>query len=373
MKLKTSFHLLFLTSALLIMSSGVKAQTLSEKYKSQLTLPKSYVCYLTSVPIKIDGVLDEDSWVDVPFTESFVDISGEGFPKPRFDTKAKMLWDDYYLYVAAVLEEPNLWAYLQNHDDIVYNDPDFEVFINPTGDAHNYFEIEVNAIGTVFDLSLENAYRAKQRPFIQFQYNTPGLKTGIQRMGTLNNANDTDRGWIVEMAIPREAIAAEFDNYLKAGSYLRIDFSRVEWQTDVDANGKYIKKKDAKGKNLPEDNWVWSPTGLIAMHMPERWGYLYLSAKTAGKGTEQFVYPEDVPVRRFLWRMFYAQEAQYNKSKTYLNRLKDFHLTKDEMAELPKGSTVEVEATSHTYEITVTAADGKNLVIDESGRCFYRK
>ena len=26
-----------------------------------------------------------------------------------------------------------------------------------------------------------------------------------------------------------------------------------------------------------EDNWVWSPQGEIAMHLPERWGFLQFS------------------------------------------------------------------------------------------------
>jgi len=30
-----------------------------------------------------------------------------------------------------------------------------------------------------------------------------------------------------------------------------------------------------KGKPIPEFNWVWSPIGVINMHVPNRWGYLY--------------------------------------------------------------------------------------------------
>lgn len=61
-----------------------------------------------------------------------------------------MLWDDNYLYIGAVLEEPNVWADITKHDAIVYNNPDFEVFIDPDGDGQNYFEIEANAIGVNF-------------------------------------------------------------------------------------------------------------------------------------------------------------------------------------------------------------------------------
>ena len=47
-----------------------------------------------------------------------------------------------------------------------------------------------------------------------------------------------------------------------------MNFSRVEWLTEI-IDGKYVK---VPGK--PEDNWVWSPQGLIDMHVPENWGYV---------------------------------------------------------------------------------------------------
>ena len=49
-----------------------------------------------------------------PWTADFVDIQGGAKPKPRFRTRAKMLWDDDYLYIAAELEEPHVWATLTN-------------------------------------------------------------------------------------------------------------------------------------------------------------------------------------------------------------------------------------------------------------------
>jgi hypothetical protein len=52
------------------------------------------------------------------------------------------------------------------------------------------------------------------------------------------------------------------------GQEWRINFSRVEWRTNVE-NGKYVKVAA-----LPEDNWVWSPQGLINMHVPDRWGFV---------------------------------------------------------------------------------------------------
>src|SRR5882672_8596017 len=65
--------------------------------------PKSYDCFHTATPIKIDGKLDDPAWKKAPWTTDFVDIEGAAKPL-RFRTRVKMLWDDQYLYIAAELE-----------------------------------------------------------------------------------------------------------------------------------------------------------------------------------------------------------------------------------------------------------------------------
>ncbi len=63
-----------------------------------------------------------------------MDIQGDAEAEraPRFRTRAKVLWDENYLYIAAELEEPHVWATLTNHDfAVIFHDPDFEVFIDP--------------------------------------------------------------------------------------------------------------------------------------------------------------------------------------------------------------------------------------------------
>lgn len=66
-------------------------------------------------------------WEEVPWTDNFVDISTTTLPK--FTTKAKIRFDDNFLYVAAQLQEPQVWATLTEHDSVVYQDNDFEVGI----------------------------------------------------------------------------------------------------------------------------------------------------------------------------------------------------------------------------------------------------
>lgn len=369
MKKILSFAAIALTGvALASCSKGDAADgSITQKHARFLTEPYGYVAYRTAQPLHMDGILNEAAWQAAPETELFADISGEGFAEPKYKTTAKILWDDDYLYVGATLEEPNVWANLTQRDTVIYYDPDFEIFIDPTGDAHNYYELEWNARGTLFDLSLEMPYRAPRRNFVQFQWDCPGLKYAVKVNGTLNNHKDTDEGWVVECAIPRKALAQEFDNIFEAGKYLRLGFSRVEWQTELLPGGRTARKKGPDGKYLPEDNWTWPSTGQIAMHMPERWSYILLSDKNAGEGKVDFQYPDYRPIERLLWAMFYEQEAVKAETGKYLDSEAAFNLTSEERDLLPSGSTLTVETMTGKY--LITAETPKYVItIDEDGQ-----
>ena len=122
--------------------------------KVELAPPKGYVCYRASRPPVIDGKLDEPAWRSAPWTDHFVDIEGDFKPPPRFKTRVKMLWDHLHFYIGAELEEPHVWATLTQRDSVIFHDNDFEVFIDPDGDNHNYYELEINALNSVWDLRL---------------------------------------------------------------------------------------------------------------------------------------------------------------------------------------------------------------------------
>jgi hypothetical protein len=233
--------------------------------------PKEYVCYRISEKITVDGNLNEPSWRDAVATDVFVDIEGDAKPRPRFKTFAKMLWDDEFFYIAAELEEPHIWGTLTQRDSVIFHDNDFEVFIDPNGDRNEYYELEINALNTVWDLFLPKPYRDGGKA--RHEWDIAGLRTAVKINGTLNNPADRDDGWSVELAIPWKALAeyAHKPAPPADGDEWRVNFSRVEWQHEI-VNGKYRKVAGTK-----EDNWVWSPQGVINMHWPEMWGVVRFS------------------------------------------------------------------------------------------------
>lgn len=223
---------------------------------------------MAAEPPTIDGRLDDRAWQWAPWTEQFVDIEGMSRPAPLFRTRAKILWDDARLYIGAELEEPHVWATLRKQDEIVFHDNDFEVFIDPDADTKRYAEIEINALGTIFDLFLERTYRDGGPA--DHGWNVAGLRSAVFVEGTLNDPRDEDRGWSVELAIPWASFADLIRQELppRPGETWRMNFSRVEWRIQI-IDGTYRKVA-----GLREDNWVWSPQGVIDMHRPERWGHV---------------------------------------------------------------------------------------------------
>ena len=312
--------------------------------------PKGYVCFRASAPLQIDGKLDDPVWRSAPWTDVFTDIEGDKKPKPRFRTRAKMLWDDEYFYVGAEMEEPHVWATLTKHDSVIFHDNDFEVFIDPNGDNHDYYEFEINALNTGWDLRLPRPYR-DGGPALN-EWEIPGLKTAVHIKGTLNDPSDQDKGWSVEIAFPWKVLGvhAGCSSPPLPGDQWRVNFSRVEWQTEI-VDGKYRK---IEGK--PEDNWVWSPQHAIDMHRPEHWGYVQFSDKS--KGPERFRKDETWDARMRVMSIYYAQKAFESKHKRWAHSLAELgqNFPHCDMAKTKEGWEAWTEARTsrgHPYRVFV--------------------
>ena len=240
--------------------------------------PLSYDCFFSDKAPTVDGDLSDAAWEKATWTSDFIDIRGDKQPKPRFRTRAKMLWTSEGLHVCGEMKEPHVWGTLTEKNAIIFHDNDFEIFLDPDGDTLNYYEFEINALGTIWELTLDRPY-AKGGTAVHGT-NLPGLKSAVKIQGTLNDPSDTDTGWTVEVFLPWKDLAkhqGSVSSPPKAGDTWRINFSRVEWKHEI-KEGKYVRVpehgvKIPEGEH-PEDNWVWSPQGEIAMHIPEMWGKL---------------------------------------------------------------------------------------------------
>lgn len=264
--------------------------------KTNSIIPKTYVANYTEKPINIDGLEFEASWKNAPYSDLFIDI--EGIKKPKHNTQVKMLWNKDYIYFFATLEDPHIWGNLKQRDTIIFHNNDFEIFIDPDGDAHNYYEFEFNALNTVWDLFITKPYR--DGALVLNDWNANGIKSAVFVDGTLNNPNDIDKSWSIEIAIPLDVFKTSYYQTVDLkDSFWRINFSRVHWEFQLN-NNKYSRKHNEKGDVLPEYNWVWSPQGVIAMHQPETWGYVYFGSEDSQKNKD-FIIPNDEHIK---WLLF---------------------------------------------------------------------
>jgi hypothetical protein len=92
--------------------------------------PRRAIVYRTPTRLGIDGRLDEAAWRAAEPSTPFVDIEGD-IPVP-LRTRMRMLWDDERLYVAAELDEADVWATLKERDSVIFRDNDFESSSIPT-------------------------------------------------------------------------------------------------------------------------------------------------------------------------------------------------------------------------------------------------
>ena len=344
--------------------------------QSAFKMPKHYTVHRTSEPIKIDGKGDEASWGKAQWSASFVDIEGDKKPSPYLNTKMKMLWDDEFFYFYAAMEEPHIWATLKERDTVIFHDNDFEIFIDPDGDTHNYFEFEVNALNTVWDLFLTKPYRDGGRALNS--WDIKGLKSAVNIDGTINDPSDIDKGWSVEVAIPWKALK-EGDakpSPPKNGNQWRLNFSRVQWETEIIDN-KYVKKKNPDtGKPLPENNWVWTPQRVISMHEPEYWGIV--SFTDVAVGTQRVSIAIDTGSEEVKQLLYQIHRNQLLQKKTNGGFSDDVYSLLNAQKHFNDGQTLidlSVTADGLTYHAKMKRIYSDNFYwhIDHTGRIWSER
>ncbi|WP_339272968.1 carbohydrate-binding family 9-like protein [Paenibacillus sp. FSL W8-0426] len=325
--------------------------------------PKHYFCRRAEGELELDGKLDKPFWDRAEWTEKFVDIEGDLRPAPAKDTRVKMLWDDEHFYFGAELWEDQIWATLTERDSVIFYDNDFEIFIDPDGDSHGYYEFEINALNTVWDLLLIKPYRDGGPPLDS--WDMKGLKTAVHIDGKLNQPEADNRKWSVEIAIPWTSLkeCAKEHRAPVSGEFWRVNFSRVEWQAEV-VDGTYQKVIDpGTGKPYPEDNWVWSPMGLVNMHYPELWGYVVFTDEQ--EELNHFSIPEDEQIKWELRKLYYLQRNYREKEGTFAQDLSLLDGSPD------LDITTEVVAADRLFQISAATADGNGKwIIREDGKLW---
>ena len=248
-----SFVILLLIS-LLALTGDLISQTIPE-----------YVVHRTLSPLKIDGKLTEPEWQNAAMTQKFVlYVTGAA---ARLSTRAKFLWDDKYLYIGFICEDPDVWATMTKRDDLIYKGEVTEILCDPDGDGLNYFEFQVNPLGTILDLLLNKPY--SKGGVANLTWNLDSAKVGVWVDGTLNNLDSVDVQWNCEVALPFKDVAFMGPSLHfppAVGESWRILVTRYDYER--------TGKKDTMVCS-------WNQTDSRGFHVPEKFGRIIFSDSLA--------------------------------------------------------------------------------------------
>jgi hypothetical protein len=184
---------------------------------------RSYRCERASEPPMLEGTFEDGAWQRAGWTEEFVVVRRRG-PMVPVRTRAKMLWDDAYLYCAVELLEPQAdpepGAPPQRHDvDLMLaDDPE-----------RGGYQVELVGMGTVVDAWFENDPRGK--PKGRNSWDARGLRTSVQR-----SRDGAIQRWTVVFALPWSSLELPGRSPSgpveapKPGAVWRVDLGRTTWR-----------------------------------------------------------------------------------------------------------------------------------------------
>ncbi len=211
-----------------------------------------YTVYRTSTPIVVNGVLDDAAWAAAAPISFVRNI--DGGPSP-YQTEARILYDDKFLYFAFRCIDDNIWATMKQRDDHLWEEEVVEVFLKPSEKNTGYVELEVNPLGTLIDIYLVDVRKA-----IPYRsWNSEKIAWAVHVDGTVDG-KPGDREWTCEIAFPLEDAVPAANIPPKEGDRWGLNLYRVE---------KLPKPADL----------AWSPTMREDFHVPARFGTIVFSGK----------------------------------------------------------------------------------------------
>jgi hypothetical protein len=241
-------------SAVLVL--GFSVSLMADKYTELpglATLP-SYDVQWAKGPITVDGSLSESSWARaVAITLIFPWESQTG---KKQKTTVKLLRDQELLYVGYEAEDDDITARYTQRDDPTYEEDCVEIFIRPGLDSETYVGMEMNARGTLFD------YLYPFPKELDKSFNLDGVQLKTTQRGTLNQRNDHDQGWTLELAIP-------FKNFKTLAREVSSPRKHDRWRVQIN---RWDGSEDSGGRRLS----MWCHSGMkdTNPHNPERFGFL---------------------------------------------------------------------------------------------------
>lgn len=161
--------------------------------------------------IHIDGVLDEPAWNQAPFASGFTELEPIPGKTARFDSEIRVMYDDFSLYISAVLFDPAQDSILKELSprDQIGNTDWFVIQIDPYNTGQLAFEFLLTASGVQVERKVQS----------------PNRRDVTWDAVWMSHVRITDQGWIAEIEIPYSALrfpsGSNKDWSINFGRYVR--------------------------------------------------------------------------------------------------------------------------------------------------------
>lgn len=249
---KSKFQMLFVALCALARAPAIAADSTPEP--QTLPAPKRVVVPKLHGSVKIDGELSESLWNQAASLQPFYENETAGNELEH--TELRLWYDDTALYLGWTCRDIDIQATFTNRDSKFWEEEVVEMFITPKA-LNQYFELQWNPLGGVFDAIITNTLDAKglSKAFEgDWSFTAKGMKSAVKLKGTPNNSDDKDEFWQVEVMVPFDDLGQTAP---KPGDVWRGNFYRFN-----------------RTKGLPVEQLSWSPTLLPGFHQPTRFGFL---------------------------------------------------------------------------------------------------
>jgi hypothetical protein len=215
-----------------------------------------YGCRRAGREIELTGRMSDPLWRSAAPVSLVAADSGERADRA---TEVRLLWSPTTLYIGFRCEDDFVWGTRTEPDSDIYREECVEVFVDPSGCGHQYYEINVSPKNVVFDACILNG-RTPDRPEAKFigltQFHPDGLRTAVSVEGDVDRPGGA-KSWTAEYAIPLASLIGAPHFPPRPGDEWRLNLYRID-APDETARRYY----------------AWNPTGRIDFHRPWRFGIL---------------------------------------------------------------------------------------------------
>lgn len=209
---------------------------------------KVYPCPRAEGGVVIDGDLSDAIWQRAPMVDEFTVYNKPELIEPQ--TEVAFAWDDAAFYLAIVCAEPNMarMAPVSHAHDSgeVFHGETIEIFLDPDHDHQAYFQLAVNAAGSMYDSVRTD----------------PSWTSGATAATSM-----AETSWALEVAVPWTSLGVA----PAAGAVVGVNVCR----------DRYL------GANKQWSNWSQTAANF---HDPERFGHAVLSPSAEQLGALEAQY-----------------------------------------------------------------------------------